>query len=328
MSKLILTGPYGGIGTAFREYLRDNHPDVQVVPLVPFPFSPEHIASALECKPDYFVNCAALGNDGESYSQEHDYIMANSVGVLHQLALIKRRCPSCRFLNLGSIYEDIGKSPYATSKRLTSELCKMYRRLGIFAVQPKLGFTEHYQRPESALARKIARGAAAMARAIRDGKDFEPLRLKEIDERFCWTWASDTAEGLWRVLNHTEPIDFVVSGGDDRSVRDFAMEAFKVLDLVPQWNGTAICYTHRCWDDFHPGHGVSKTLLLDTAPLADDEVHPPIDALVMDSSLRGWLKWQPKVSFEELVRRMVEHEVKLLEPKPPKGPYVEPWLRL
>jgi GDPmannose 4,6-dehydratase len=115
----------------------------------------------------------------------------------------------------------------------------------------------------------------------------DKLYLGNLDARRDWGYAKDYCEAMWLMLQADEPDDYVIATGETYSVRDFLDEAFGLLDLD--------------WKEY-----VEK----------DPRYYRPteVDLLLGDASkARKALGWEPKVGFKQLVRLMVEHDLKLAE---------------
>jgi GDPmannose 4,6-dehydratase len=109
------------------------------------------------------------------------------------------------------------------------------------------------------------------------------LYLGNLDAKRDWGYAKDYVEAMWLMLQHEEPDDYVIATGEAHSVREFLEEAFGYVDMD--------------WRDF---------VEIDPKYLRPTEV----DVLVGDSSkARTKLGWKPKVTFKELVKMMVDHDV-------------------
>ncbi len=340
-AKILISGSRGCIGRAFQAYMKREHPIVEVIPLMPFPFSLQAVGEALKNGHyTHFVNCAALGNDRESVEEPYAYFDANVIGVIKHLEMIRQHSPKTRYLNLGTIYENTERqTPYVVSKRLARQVIASYRaNHDLYAVTATLGFTEYEGRPESALARKIAKGAATIAKAIQDGRPFESLVLRDLDQTYQWTWAEDVADGMWRMLNqecHNPALrgvgewdgietmmfdlsrsvcEYVLATGETHTVREFVERAFAVAGIPGVWWNFG-GYEDPKDEIYLLADKERPTLATKRAiPLVrvDPTPRKPMDALLVDSARAKQeqeLDWRPKVSFDELVTRMVRADL-------------------
>ncbi len=331
--RFLIAGPHGGIGSALRRYLAANHPEIDIVPLVPFPFDYGALHSALVAGADYFVNCAAEGSDSESHERPLDFIETNVWGTARQLEMIRRYAPQCRYLSIGTVYEATGHSTYSATKRCSRELVRAYRENhGLYALQCSLGFTESVGRADGYLSRKIVKAAVRIKRALDRGEAFESLHVKNVDQRFVWTWADDVAEGMWRMLNQEthsnstawarinrdcgKPIDpaileplreYALMSGEAHSVREFVELAFAAIGIPLTWlpykdslNEYAVW-----WDS---PHGVATMV---EAENGDHVLPDPI----IDTQAHTDLNWHPRFTLKDIVHEMVVAELARESPR-------------
>ncbi len=174
-------------------------------------------------------------------------------------------------------------SPYGIAKAMAHWSCVSYRHsYGIHCVSGILFNHESPRRGETFVTRKITRALARISRGLQ-----ERLYLGNLDARRDWGWAPDYTEAMWLMLQADEPRDYVIATGESHSVREFLALAAARLDLD--------------WESF-------------TA--IDERYFRPteIDEIRGDASLaRERLGWEPTVGFEELVTRMVDADVELLD---------------
>jgi GDPmannose 4,6-dehydratase len=174
-------------------------------------------------------------------------------------------------------------NPYAAAKLYALNLVRVYRRAyGLFACAGILFNHESPRRGENYVTRKIARGAARIARGLE-----RELHLGMLTPRRDWGWAPDYVEGMRAVLGAPAPDDYVLATGKTHSVGEFCELAFRTVGL-----------------DYR-----SHVVL-------DAEYVRPVDI----TETRGdagkaarELGWRSRTTFEELVRRMVEAELAALE---------------
>jgi GDPmannose 4,6-dehydratase len=173
------------------------------------------------------------------------------------------------------------RSPYAASKVAAHHYSVNYREAyGLFICNGILFNHESPQRGETFVTRKITR---ALGR-IRHGLQ-QKLFLGNLEARRDWGFAGDYVESMWLMMQQDKPDDYVIATGEAHSVREFLEEAFRCAGLS--------------WQD----HVES-----DQRYLRPTEV----DYLMGDSAkARQELGWQPKVTFRQLVRMMVDHDMEL-----------------
>ena len=173
------------------------------------------------------------------------------------------------------------KSPYAASKVFAHDMTKIYRdSYDLFCVNGILFNHESPHRGETFVTRKITRAATRIALGIQS-----KLTLGNLDASRDWGFAGDYVEGMWKMLQHETPEDWVLATGKTFTVREFAEIAFKKLDLD--------------WDKY--------------VETSEKYIRPnEVDYLLGDpTKAKTILDWQPKTSFESLVEMMVQSDLNL-----------------
>jgi GDPmannose 4,6-dehydratase len=175
------------------------------------------------------------------------------------------------------------RSPYAVSKVAAHWYAVNYREAyGLFIANGILFNHESPRRGETFVTRKITRAVGRIKAGLQD-----KLFIGNLDARRDWGFAGDYVEAMWRMLQHSEPGDFVIATGQAYSVREFAEVAFSAAGL--DWQK----YVH-----------------VDPAYFRPTEV----DYLLGDATkARTVLNWSPKTDFTQLVKMMVEADVRLAE---------------
>jgi GDPmannose 4,6-dehydratase len=174
-------------------------------------------------------------------------------------------------------------SPYAAAKVYAYHVTRNYREAyGMFAVSGILFNHESPRRGETFVTRKITRAATRIKLGLE-----RKLYLGNLDAERDWGFAGDYVEAMWAMLQAPEPDDYVVATGERHSVREFLEAAFSRLDLD--------------WRDH---------VEIDPRYFRPSEV----DVLCGDASkIERALGWRPRVRFEELVRMMVDADLRLAE---------------
>jgi GDPmannose 4,6-dehydratase len=172
------------------------------------------------------------------------------------------------------------RSPYGCAKLYAYWLTVNYREAyGLFACNGILFNHESPRRGETFVSRKISRAVAR----IKAGLD-NALYLGNLDARRDWGFAPEYVEAMWKMLQQAEPDDYVIATGETHTVREFVEEAFG-----------------------HVGLDWQKYVKIDPHYFRPTEV----DLLVGDATkAREKLGWQPKVKFKDLVRIMVDADLK------------------
>ena len=173
------------------------------------------------------------------------------------------------------------KSPYAASKVFAHDMTKIYRdSYDLFCVNGILFNHESPHRGETFVTRKITRAATRIALGIQS-----KLTLGNLDASRDWGFAGDYVEGMWKMLQHETPDDWVLATGETFTVREFAELAFRKLDL--DWNK----YVETSEKYIRPNE---------------------VDYLLGDpTKAKNILDWQPKTSFDSLVEMMVQSDLNL-----------------
>jgi GDPmannose 4,6-dehydratase len=197
------------------------------------------------------------------------------------------------------------RSPYGVAKVFAHLITKNYREsYGMFAVSGILFNHESPRRGENFVTRKITSGLARISRGLQ-----QKLRLGNLDASRDWGYAKDYVEGMWLMLQHETPDDYVLATGETHTVREMVEEAAKHLGLEIIWEGTGL-------EEKGIDRKTGKVLIE-----IDPEYYRPaeVDLLIGDySKAKEKLGWEPKTTFPELVRLMVEHDLKAIDtgPKP------------
>ncbi|MDR3075676.1 MAG: GDP-mannose 4,6-dehydratase [Synergistaceae bacterium] len=192
------------------------------------------------------------------------------------------------------------RSPYAAAKLYAYWITVNYREAyGIFASNGILFNHESELRGETFVTRKITRAVARIARGMQD-----KLWLGNLGAKRDWGHAEDYVEAMWRILQHDSPDDFVIATGETRSVREFVEAAFKHVGITIEWQGEGL--GERGVDA-----STGKALIeVDPRYFRPTEV----ELLLGDpSKAERLLGWRRKVPFGELVRRMVEYDLSLVD---------------
>lgn len=187
------------------------------------------------------------------------------------------------------------RSPYAAAKAYAFYLTRNYREsYNMFAVNGILFNHESPRRGETFVTRKITRAVAAIATGQQ-----ETLYLGNLDAKRDWGYAGDYVEAMWLMLQAEIPDDYVIATGETHSVREFCELAFAEVDLPIRWEGTGV-------DEVAIGLDNQVLIRIDPRYFRPTEV----DLLLGDASkARRELGWQPKVGFQDLVNRMVTHDL-------------------
>ena len=248
-----------------------------------------------EIKPDEVYNLAAQSHVRISFDMPEFTGDVDGLGTMRLLEAVREAGigKSVRFYQ-ASTSELYGKvqevpqrettpfyprSPYAVAKLYAFWAVKNYREAyGMFASNGILFNHESPRRGENFVTRKITMGVARIKLGIQ-----KTLPMGNIEAKRDWGFAGDYVEGMWRILQHDHPDDFVLATGEMHSVREFLEAAFSSVDLD--------------WHDY---------VTHDTRFDRPSEV----DQLLGDASkARRELGWEPKVDFKGLVKMMVDSDL-------------------
>ena len=245
--------------------------------------------------PDEVYNLGAQSHVRVSFDIPEYTGEITGLGTVRLLEACRKGDKKCRFYQASSseLYGKVveipqkettpfhPRSPYAVAKAYSFYMTQNYREAyGMFATNGILFNHESERRGETFVTRKITR---AIGR-IKQGMQKE-LFLGNLDAKRDWGHAKDYVEAMWLMLQQDTPDDFVIGTGETHSVREFAEKAFAIAGL-----------------DY------SQYVKIDPRYFRPAEV----DLLLADpSKAKKTLGWQPKIGFEELVRRMVESDLEL-----------------
>jgi GDPmannose 4,6-dehydratase len=258
------------------------------------PTSLAHVLT--ETRPDEVYNLAAMSFVPTSWKQPVLTGEFTALGVTRLLDAVRQVCPAARFYQASSS-EMFGKvletpqrettpfyprSPYGVAKAYGHHITVNYREsYGLFACSGILFNHESPRRGLEFVTRKITHGVAR----IKVGLDRE-LRLGNLQAKRDWGFAGDYVRAMWFMLQQAEPDDYVIGTGQAHTVEEFVEIAFGYAGL--HWRNHVVI---------------------------DPQFYRPaeVDLLMADPAKAGQkLAWQPRVSFEGLVKMMVDHDLKML----------------
>jgi len=280
---------------------------------------PQSVEIAIEkYKPDYFVNFAANSFVGSSWQMPANHMHTNCLAVMYQLEAIRKFAPACRYYNAGSS-EEFGdvlsvpqnethplrpRSPYGASKAAARHIVKVWREsYNVFAVQGWLFNHEGVRRGKEFVTRKITTNVARLRKELHDGQKVNPLSLGNLSAKRDWSDAEDFVEGVWLMLNNSTPKEYVLSSNETHTVREFVTLSFKAANIEGYWEGEAGSLEEKF---IHLG---TKQALV----VVDPKFFRPaeVEILLGDSTFaRRDLNWVPRISFQQLVTKMTESDLK------------------
>ena len=190
-------------------------------------------------------------------------------------------------------------SPYAVAKLYAYWIIVNYREAyNLFACNGILFNHESPRRGETFVTKKITRAAVRIKEGLQD-----KLVLGNLNAKRDWGYAPEYVKGMWKIIQHNKADDFVLATGETHAVREFVELVFKELDMELKWYG-----------QHEKEHGIEKKSGK-TLVCIDSKYYRPteVDVLQGDASkAKNELGWQASISFEELVKIMVNAEINSL----------------
>ncbi|MFN8670820.1 MAG: GDP-mannose 4,6-dehydratase [Candidatus Sericytochromatia bacterium] len=260
-------------------------------------------------KPDEIYNLAAQSDVRLSFDMPELTTDITGLGTLRLLESIRKNNLKTKFYQASSseIFGNIKikpqnentpfspRSPYGCAKLYAYHITKNYlESYNIFACNGILFNHESPRRGENFVTKKITKSASMIKKGLQDC-----LFLGNLDSKRDWGFAGDYVEAMWLMLQQENPDNYVISTGEAHSVREFLEKAFYYLDINIQWENSGI-------DEIGINKKTGQTII---------KINPyffrpaEVDYLLGDASkAKEKLKWVPKVSFDELVKMMVEYD--------------------
>jgi GDPmannose 4,6-dehydratase len=287
-----------------------------------------------EVRPDEIYNLAAQSHVQVSFETPEYTANADGLGALRLLEAIRVLGleKTTRFYQ-ASTSELFGKvqetpqrettpfyprSPYAAAKLYAYWITINYREAyGFFACNGILFNHESPIRGETFVTRKITRAVARIALGMQ-----KRLYLGNLDSKRDWGHARDYVEGMWRILQHEKPDDYVLATGETHTVREFVERAFEETGIMLEWKGEGV-REKGVVRKIAPRYGevIHASPVPEPPDLAPGSVLVEIDPryfrpteveiLLGDpGKAREVLGWSPRCGFNELVSEMVDSDLK------------------
>ena len=263
------------------------------------------------CDPDEVYNLAAQSFVGVSFEQPIATAEITGIGPVHLLEAIRIVKPGARFYQ-ASTSEMFGKvqsipqvestpfyprSPYGVAKLYAHWMTVNYREsYGIFGSSGILFNHESPLRGREFVTRKITDSVAKIKLGQQD-----VLELGNMDAKRDWGFAKEYVEGMWRMLQASQPDTFVLATNRTETVRDFVSLAFKAIDVQIEWKGEAENEVGRC-------STTGKELVR-----VNPRFYRPaeVELLIGDpAKATRELGWKPSTTLEELCQMMVEADLR------------------
>ena len=257
-------------------------------------------------QPDELYHLGAQSHVGISFQIPEYTADVTGLGTLRLLEAVRHLSPKTKFYQASSseLYGKVeGKtqneqtkfyprSPYATAKLYAYWITKNYREsYQMFACNGILFNHESPRRGENFVSRKITLSIAKILRG-----ELDKLYIGNLEAKRDWGYAPEYVEGMWRIMQHDKPDDYVLATGKTHSVREFVEEAFRNVDINIKWQGSGLLEKGI---DINSGR---EMVAIDAEYFRPNEV----DVLCGDfSKAENELGWWPKTDFKELVKIMV-----------------------
>lgn len=269
-----------------------------------------------DIRPDEIYNLAAQSHVQVSFETPEYTANSDALGTLRLLEAMRilGLGESCKFYQ-ASTSELYGKvqetpqtettpfyprSPYAAAKLYAYWITINYREAyGYHASNGILFNHESSIRGETFVTRKITRAVAAIKAGLQ-----EKLYLGNLDAKRDWGHARDYVDGMWRILQQSEPDDFVLATGEAHSVREFVNLAFEEVNIEIEWQGKGITEKGI--------NSKSGAVLVEVDPSYFRPAE--VDILIGDATkAKTILNWKHTTTFSELVREMVRADLEMIQ---------------
>jgi GDPmannose 4,6-dehydratase len=279
-------------------------------------------------KPDEIYNFAAQSHVGVSFNLPNYTTQVNAIGTLNILDAIKnsnlekktkfyQASTSELFGEIQEKYQSektkfYPKSPYATSKLFAYWITKNYREsYKIFASNGILFNHESPRRGETFVTRKITMGISKIVYGIE-----KSLSLGNLYSLRDWGHAKDYVEMCWKVLQHKKPDDFVIATEKQYNVKFFVDQCFKYLGIKIRWFGKGI-NEHAKIISFNDNKYPKLRKNIKVIKVSKQYFRPnEVNNLIGDATkAKRNLKWKPKIHIKELIKEMMDSDLKLIRKK-------------
>jgi GDPmannose 4,6-dehydratase len=265
-----------------------------------------------EVQPDEIYNLAAQSHVAVSFEEPEYTANSDAIGALRILEAIRilklEKKTKYYQASTSELYGNVKetpqnektpfypRSPYGVAKLYSYWITVNYREAyGIYACNGILFNHESPVRGETFVTRKITRALARIKLGIQ-----KRLYLGNLDAKRDWGHAKDYIEAQWLMLQQEKPEDFVIATGKQYSVRDFVNLASKNLDMKIDWSGKELNEVGS-----FEGKNIIKV---------DPRYFRPaeVESLLGDASkAKKKLNWAPKITFEQLVKEMIDEDLKI-----------------
>jgi len=267
-----------------------------------------------EVKPDEIYHLAAQSHVHVSFDIPKYTGEVDALGTLYVLEAMRNHAPNARMYNAttselyGKVLEIPQKestpfnprSPYGVAKLYSYHIVKNYREAyGLFAVNGILFNHESERRGSTFVTKKITEG---LVNYLKTGK---PFYLGNVYAKRDWGYAPDFVEGMYLMLQQTEPEDFVLATGETHTIKEFVDEClYFIPDRRFEWAKDR--FLRECLWEVFPDESTKLVIGI------DDKYYRPaeVDLLLGDATkAKEKLGWEPKTKFKDLVKKMMLNEL-------------------
>jgi len=334
MKKALITGITGQDGSYLSEFLLQKGYEVHGIRRASSSFNTERIEHLMnernmklhygdlidssnlnriveDVAPDEIYNLGAQSHVHLSFQLPEYTAQVDGLGTLRLLDAVKKVGAKTRFYQastseLFGLVREIPqtektpfypRSPYGVAKLFAYWTVVNYREsFDLFASNGILFNHESPRRGKIFVTKKITRTIARIKNGLQ-----EKLLLGNLYSKRDWGFAGDYVEAMWLILQHNKPDDFVISAGETHTVKEFCEKAFAIAGFKIEWSGQGL-------DE----KGIDKKsgkILIEIDPIYFRPAE--VDLLLGDASkARKDLGWAPKVKFDDLIKMMVEYDLK------------------
>ncbi len=263
-----------------------------------------------QIKPDKIFNLAAQSHVQVSFDVPYYTAQVDAIGTLNILEAVKNHSPQSKILQastseLFGLVQEIPqtektpfypRSPYGIAKLYGYWITKNYREgYNLFACNSICFNHESERRGETFVTRKITKGLSKWL------KTQQPILLGNLEAKRDWGYAPEYAAAMDLMLEQDKPDDYIIATSEAHSIREFVEESIKYIDVDFYWEGSGV-------NEIGYDRKTGKVIIeIDPKYFRPTEV----DLLIGDyTKAKTILGWEPKTKFKELVKIMMEHDLK------------------
>ena len=274
-------------------------------------------------QPDEVYNLAAQSHVKVSFEIPYYTGQVDALGTLVILEAVKNHCPKCKVYQAstselyGGLIENMPetgyietsimhtRSPYGCAKMYGLWITKNYREsYGMFICNGILFNHEGERRGETFVTRKITMALSKIINSRNNNTEFETLKLGNLYSKRDWGYAKDYVYGMWLMMQQDNPDDYVLATNETHTIKEFVNLAAKEGGLDIEWIGSGV--------DEKAVTKIDRQVIIEI----DEKYYRPteVDTLLGDyKKAKEVLGWVPKVKFNELVKIMMNHDIKKLK---------------